>query len=147
MKRIGLKRLNKEKYMLKAVLTIEMTYLFGIFLMIFVLIVHTVFYYHDKNILLGAACETAVLFAQIERRPDEYSDDSAETFYQKRIEGKLILFSGASTRIEQNDEKIDVVVSAQNGFMKINVHGEAEVVKPEEKIRKKRRIENMIEKE
>lgn len=147
MKRIRLKKNNVRNYMMKAVLTVEMAYLFGVFLMIFVLIVHTVFCYHDKNILLGAACETAVLFAQIERRPDEYSGESAESFYQKRIEGKLVLFSGVSTNIQQTDDKVEVIVSAQNGFMKVNVHGEAEIVNPEEKIREKRKVENWIEQE
>lgn len=38
---------------------VEMAYIIPLFLFFFVILIHTVFYYHDKVILSGAACETA----------------------------------------------------------------------------------------
>lgn len=137
----------KGKFKLKAILTVELAYLFIILFSIFVLVIHTVFYYHDKNILQGAASETAVLWAQLERRQGEYVEESAETFYQKRISGKLILFSGSSVDVEQTDKEITVIASAEKGFMKVLVHGSAVIVKPENKIRKKRMVEDWVEPE
>ena len=49
---------------LKGSAVIEMSYIIPLFLGLFVLIMHTVFYFHDKAILNGAASETAVLGAQ-----------------------------------------------------------------------------------
>ena len=40
---------------------VEMAYIMPLFLSMFVLVIHTVFYFHDKVILTGAACETAVV--------------------------------------------------------------------------------------
>lgn len=149
MKRLVERKADKSNgnFKLKAILTVELAYLFIVLFSIFVLIIHTVFYYHDKNILQGAVSETAVLWAQLERRQGEYAEESAETFYQKRISGKLILFSGSSVSVEQTDEEIIVIASAEKGFMKVTVHGSATIVKPENKIRKKRMVEEWIEPE
>lgn len=133
-----------NNYEIKAVLTVEAAYLFVIFFSIFVIIIHTIFYYHDKNILLGAVKETAVLWAQLERNPDKEIENSAEAFYQERISGKLILFSGASVTVNQTDEVVEVTSFAEKGFMKVTVYGKAIIVRPEEKIRKKRIVESWI---
>lgn len=147
MKRFIVRKSNKprEKYKLKAVLTVELSYLFIIFFSIFVIVIHTVFYYHDKNILQGAVNETAVLWAQLERRQDKYMDMSAETFCRERINGKLILFSGISVSVEQTEEEITVIVLAEKGFMKVSAQGTAMIMKPEDKIRKKRILEGWVE--
>lgn len=135
----------KRKGKLQAILTVELAYLFIVLLSMFIMIIHAIFYYHDKNILQGAASETAVLWAQLERRQEDYKEMSAETFCQNRINGKLILFSSVSVSAAQSDEEIDVTVSAEKGFMKVSVRGTAAVVKPEDKIRKKRLIQNWMD--
>lgn len=146
MKRFVVRKFNqpKEKHKWKAVLTVELSYLCIILFSIFVLVIHTVFYYHDKNILQGAANETAVLWAQLERRQDKYTDKSAETFCQERIQGKLILFSGGSVNVEQTEEAVTVIVTAEKGFMKVTVQGTATIMKPEDKIRKKKMLEEWV---
>ena len=53
-----------------AVITVEMSFLFPVILGILSLLFHTIFYYHDKNILIGTAAETAVIGAQLEREPE-----------------------------------------------------------------------------
>ena len=80
---------------LKGVITVELSYLLPIILMIFLTVVYVTFYYHDKNILIGAASETAAVGAQLERKPDENVQTDLAGFYQDRILAKLILFSGA----------------------------------------------------
>lgn len=136
---------SKKGQRMKGVLTVEFAYLFMIMITVFVLVIHTVFYYHDKNILLGAACETAVLWAQMERSPE--SDKTPETFYQERIEGKLIFFSGAAVTVNKSEEQIEVEAYAQKGAMKISVCGRSTVVNPEEKIRKKKIVEEWTKQE
>lgn len=143
MKKVNVRKFYKPKF--RAVLTVELSYLFIILFSIFVIVIHTVFYYHDKNILQGAVNETAVLWAQLERRQDKYTEMSAETFCRERINGKLILFSGISVSVEQTEKEITVTVLAEKGFMKMSVQGTAMIMKPEDKIRKKRRLEGWVE--
>ena len=47
---------------------IEMSYIMPLFFSLFVIIIHTVFYYHDKAIIGGAAAESDVMGAQYFRR-------------------------------------------------------------------------------
>lgn len=138
------KNRNKE-YKLQAVLTVELTYIFIVLFSIFIVIIHTVFYYHDKNILQGAANETAVLWAQLERKQGDSTETSPETFYQGRIKGKLLLFTAVSVNVEQTEEEICVLASAEKGFMKVSARSTAVILKPEDKIRKKRILEEWIE--
>ena len=53
---------------------IEMSYIMPLFFSLFVIIIHTVFYYHDKAIIGGAAAESAVMGAQYVRRYDKNYD-------------------------------------------------------------------------
>ena len=73
---------------LKGSAVIEMSYIIPLFLGLFVLIVHAVFYYHDKAVLNAAAAETAVLGAQTVRR--EGTDYDLGGFFRERSDGKLI---------------------------------------------------------
>lgn len=56
-----------QRKTVRGVITVEMSYLIPLILLVFILIIETAFYFHDKNILLGAAAETAVVGAQAER--------------------------------------------------------------------------------
>ena len=81
-----------KKYQeVQGVITVEMAYLMPIIFMVFVLVVYTAFYYHDKQILIGAAAETTTVGAQQKRWPGE--SVAAEQFCRERIGGKLILFA------------------------------------------------------
>ena len=66
---------------LRGSVTVEMAYILPTVIMIFLLIVYTVFYYHDKNILNAAAGETAVLGAQLERQRGKEGTD-LQNFYR-----------------------------------------------------------------
>ncbi|MBO5461093.1 MAG: pilus assembly protein [Ruminococcus sp.] len=133
----------KERKYVKGVLTVEMSYLIPLILSIILLIIYAVFYYHDKNILNGAAAETAVLCAQIERRPEGSSGEDLNSFFRERIAGKLIFFSDASMELEKTEDEAEVVVQAQKGRMTVHICRRASIVKPEDRIRKKRILENL----
>ena len=137
MKKINMKRT------LNGVITVEMSYLIPIILLIFAMTVHTVFYFHDKNILIGAAAETAVLGTQTDRKPDENVD--LDSFFSERISGKLILFSGADVYIEDSKEWIQVEAVAGNGRRTLRIVQRAVITEPEKNIRRKRIVENLIQ--
>lgn len=127
--------------------TIELACLIPVVLLVFVLTMYAVFYYHDKNILIGAAAETAVLGAQMERRPEEDEQTDLTDFFQERIREKLILFPGVQPEISCSETRVEVIASASRKGMKLQVIQRAAVVKPEEKIRRKRILESIISEE
>ena len=102
---------------------IEMSYIMPLFFSLFVIIIHTVFYYHDKAIIGGAAAESAVMGAQYVRRYDKNYD--IEAFFQEKIHGKLIYMTDVNVIAEE----------AKRSFMKTNVKRTADIVNPEKKIR------------
>lgn len=130
---------------LKGVITVEMSYILPMIIMIFATVMYTIFYFHDKNVILGAAAETAVVGAQMERKPDENKTADLNEFYQQRIAGKLILFSGAKTSVDISEKQVSVSAAAQRGRMRLEVRGQAPVTHPEKKIRRKRLLETMGE--
>ena len=113
---------------------IEMAYIMPVFLFLFLFIVHTTFYFHDKVILTGAAGETAAVGAQMERKKDTEEYDM-EKMLRQRINGKLIYMKVQNIEIEKADERITVEVRVSRSFMNFTVRQSALIVKPEEKIR------------
>lgn len=111
-----------------------MSYIIPLFLGLFVLIMHAVFYYHDKAVLNGAASETAILGVQAERRADTEYD--LEEFFRERTSGKLIYMTDVDISVSETDEEITVNAAAQRSFMKMKISQKALIVKPEENIRR-----------
>ena len=123
-----------RKKELKGSAVVEMSYIIPMILVLFVMIIHAVFYYHDKVILSGAACETAAVSAQEKRRYGTREFDP-EAFLTERIRGKLILLTVGEISITENDNETAVEVSAGRSFMKLNICQKAVAAEPEEVIR------------
>lgn len=122
-----------RKRELKGSAVVEMSYIIPMILFLFVMIIHAVFYYHDKSVLNGAAGETAVLGAQTARRKGTEYD--LEEFFHNRTEGKLIYMTDPDVSVEENEESVTVKASAARSFMRLSIYQRALIVKPEEKIR------------
>ena len=125
---------NIVKSRVKGSTVIEMSYIIPLFLGLFVLIMHAVFYYHDKAVLNGAASETAILGVQAERRADTEYD--LEGFFRERTSGKLIYMTDVDISVSETDEEITVNAAAQRSFMKMKISQKALIVKPEKNIRR-----------
>jgi len=124
--------IKKEKWV-KGSSVIEMSYIMPLLFSLFVIIINTSFYYHDKAIIGGAAIETAAAGAQLARRSEENCD--METLFQQRIYGKLIYMTDVNVKIEVIKNEVQVSAEAERGFMKIKVRRKANIVIPEKKIR------------
>ena len=118
---------------LKGSAVVEMSYIIPLFLGLFVLIVHAVFYYHDKAVLNAAAAETVVLGAQTVRR--EGTEYDLEGFFRERSDGKLIWMAGTSVSVSETDREITVEASAHRSIMSLSVRQKARIACPEEKLR------------
>ena len=112
---------------------VEMSYIMPLILLMFVLIIHTVFYFYDRAVLNGAAAETAVLGAELERRHG--AEENLKEFFEERTSGKLILMTDPSVAITRTDNKIQVTAMVQKGRFELEVRQRAVIVNPEEKIR------------
>ena len=116
---------------------VEMAYIMPLFLLLFVLVINTVFFFHDKVILNGAACETAVVGAQRARLKEKEGTD-LEGFFMERVKGKLIRMTDVSVSISEDDGEVKVEARAKRGRMSMSVCQEAVTSRPEEMIRWKR---------
>lgn len=143
----GIRKKQHFSLELSGVMTVELAYLIPVILLVLELVIYAVFYYHDKNILIGAAGETAVAAAQYERKPGGQEAVNWEEFLQMQIEGKLILFSGIETEVTRTEEKIEVAVSAQKGLMRLEVLQRAVVSLPEKRIRRMQILQELIPEE
>ena len=123
-----------RKRELKGSAVVEMSYIIPMILFLFVMIIHAVFYYHDKAVLNGAAGETAVLGAQTARRKGTEYD--LEEFFHNRTEGKLIYMTDIDISVSETDEEVTVTADAQRSFMKLKISQKALIVKPEKNIRR-----------
>ena len=111
-----------------------MSYIMPLIMLMFVLIIHTVFYFYDRAVLNGAAAETAVLGAELERRHGA-EEENLKEFFEERTSGKLILMTDPSVAITRTDNKIQVTAMVQKGRFELEVRQRAVIVNPEEKIR------------
>lgn len=128
--------INIRKQWVSGSTVIEMSYIMPVFLGLFVLIVHTVFYFHDKSVLNGATSETAILGVQAERR--EGTEYDLEEFFRERTDGKLIYMTDVSVSVSRSEDEIIVSASAKKSFMGINVSQAALCAEPEKNIRRMR---------
>lgn len=131
---------------LKASITIEMAYVMPTVVIVLLLTIYTIFYYHDKNILIGAAGETAVLGAQMERQKGENKAD-LHNFYRERVKGKLVLLHLTGIEVTKGKKWIEVAAWAGKSRMHVFVRQKAMIPEPEKKIRKKRQLESPLEQE
>ena len=73
------------KKKLRGSFTVEATYIIPLILIVIGVAMYLLFYYHDKNVLLGTAHETAAYGAGL-RKTDQ---DALENYFTSRIKGKL----------------------------------------------------------
>ena len=120
---------------LKGSVVVEAAYLFPIIMIVWMLILFALFYYHDKNILCGAAYEAAVVGSEL-RREGELPQGKINQYFNERISGKLIFFPSASVTIEESKESIKVSARSSARGMSLTVVKSAAVTEPEKVIRK-----------
>ena len=115
--------------------TIEMAYLAPMALLIIMSIITIVFYFFDKNIIIGGAMETATIGAQLERQEVVEMQIELEQVFYERVENKLIMFREVEVSVEQSSRRVTVRVRSAKGPKVISVEQSAEILKPEKRIR------------
>lgn len=131
---------------LKGSTVIEMTYLMPVVLLCWILIIFTFFYYHDKNIIGGAAYETAVVGSEQWRWQKKLEEGKMEEYFQNTIKRKLLFFDRVSVTITPTDDEICVEASARKKRMSVAVRRSAAIGVPEERVRAREILREMLEK-
>ncbi len=121
--------------------TIEAAVIVPIILLIFSVLMYLMFYFHDKNVLMGVAHET--LAVGCGRKGLE--DHELEQYFSSRIQGKLLLFTRVKSEIERNKEQVQIVCNAQKGSIKLEVEYKMKQTEPEDYIRSIRKMIKMQE--
>lgn len=124
------------KKKLQGSFTIEAVYVIPLVLFVFSITLYALFYYHDKNILLGTAHETAAYGASLE----EADKSMLEDYFSSRIKGKLLLFTKLEKEVVEKDDKVTVTCNARKSAMSLHVECTVDKTDPEDYIRDVRKI-------
>lgn len=128
---------------LKGVLTVEASYIVPIIFLVFIVSVEIAFYFHDKNIIAGAAEETALYYRQRMRR-NESEEEAAIQYFQRRIQRKLIFFANADVEVTKENEYISIEANAKRKGCRVRVKRRAVITEPECFIRKQIHMKEII---
>ena len=124
------------KLKLRGSLTIELAYVFPLILLVFGVLLHVLFYYHDKNILLGAAHETAAYGAGLE----EIQEGELEDYFTARLRERLLLFEQLEKKVELHAKKVTVTCYAKKNMMSLGIECSVNRTEPEDYIRSVRKL-------
>lgn len=138
----GLHLVRKE---CKASTIVEMAYLMPVILLMWMLVIFALFYYHDKTLVVGAAYETVVVGSEWYENVDEVEADRVGKYFQDRIRGKLLFFSYISLNVDVDGDLLVIDAGARKRGMRIQVIQKAEIRNPEKEIRRIQIIKNGLE--
>ena len=108
-------------------------------LMVFSVLMYLLFYYHDKTILWGTAHETLAIASSL---PEEEIEEAQE-YFDKRIRGRLLLFSYVDRELELGEQKVSMRCKTSKKGMSIDFVCEMSKTEPEAYIRNIRKIEKI----
>ncbi|MFQ7311362.1 TadE family protein [Sellimonas sp.] len=132
----------RKKYQ-RGSFTVEAAILTSIILFILYGIILILFYYHDKNILTGAAYETAAVAARKNSMEPPFQEEDIEKLLKERISGKMIFFRGAEVQSECQNNYVWISVQASRNIMRIKAEVTSAVTEPQKKIRDIRKLEKI----
>lgn len=124
---------------LKGSLTIEASFLVPLILFVFGVLLHMLFYYHDKNVIAGIAYETGVYAAGRQ----EVDEAEAERHFQSRVKGRLLLFDTVKSEIHMEEKQVQIVCRAKRNAMSLRSECTMSRTEPEDYIRSIRKLEKL----
>lgn len=125
---------------MKGSLMVEAAYIMPVIFLSFIAGLYMLFYFHDKNILLGAGYETVVVGSEKMRWNEENIEEKMEEFFHKRVKGKMIFFSKPKVTVRYEKEELVLRAYAKKKRMALKIEQKKTVRMPERYIRKKRKV-------
>ena len=127
---------------LKGSFTVELSFLMPMILFLIMACIFAIFFYHDKNILTGAAYEASVVGSTMSREIEGIDEEKIRALARERIQGKCIFLHSPNIDVNVEDEEVQVTITASAKHMRSSVTESAAVTKPEKYIRDLRKIQN-----
>ena len=111
--------------------TVEMSFLTPIIMLLVMSSIYAFFYYHDKNIIAGAAYETAVVGSNKAREKTDSQTGSGDR---------------SGTDVAELETLFQSCVNAQGTWrkMKVSVEKRAAITEPEKKLRDIKKIKEFV---
>lgn len=120
--------------------TVEMSYLMPVILLVILSSIFGTFYFYDKNIISGAAYETAVVGCTKAREGTGADAEELEALFYERTGDKCILFRRVEAVLLIGEEEIEIQGTGTVRGMTVSVRKSMPVTEPEKKIRDIRRL-------
>lgn len=120
--------------------TVEMSFLMPMVLLLIMGSIFAVFYYHDKNIISGAAYEAAVVGGLKAREKSGVGEEEVEAVFRERLGNKCILFDTVEVKASVGADEIEILGTGAKRGMKVSVRKRMRITDPERRIRDLRRL-------
>lgn len=138
-----MKKMLKKNF--KGSFTVEASFIVPFILFLIMVSIFAVFYYHDKNILLGAAYEASVVGSTMSREMNGADAEKIESLAHERIRGKCIFLNHSQVEVEISEEDIQVNVSAFARKLRMAGSEKEPITDPEKYIRDLRKLQNVVQ--
>ncbi len=102
-----------------ASLTVESSYIIPLILWMILVVIYGGFYFHDKNIIHGAAYELSVIARQQWEKPEGVEVEELYGYGQEQMREKLLLFENVDISIEESGEEVRVELYAEKNFFDV----------------------------
>lgn len=126
---------------IKGSFTIEAAVIVPMILFIFGILMHILFYWHDKNILMSTAHEAAALGSS----RNEMAEIELEYYFFERMEGKLLLFDRVECTSHIEADEVIVAWNGSKGSMVTEGEYSIRKIDPEKYIREIRKLKKLGE--
>lgn len=136
---------KKIKWNLRGSFTVEASFIVPMVLLLIMVCIFAVFYYHDKNVLLGAAYEASVVGSSKSREVNGVDSDEIQSLAYERIRGKCIFLNHSQVEVGLSEEEIQVDISASARRMEMSGGEKASITDPEKYIRDLRKMQNVVQ--
>lgn len=137
--------MKKRKKYLRGSMTVEMSFLMPMILLMIMGSILAAFYFHDKNVIAGAAYETVVVGSTKMREKEQITESEIVKLFQERLGKKSILLSDIDATAVISEKEIKISVIAGNGRFRLSVMKMAAVTAPENHIRNIKRLKEITD--
>lgn len=121
--------------------TVEGALVVPVILFVFGILLNMLFYYHDKNIVLAVAYDTASYGSYLE----EPKQADLERYLKEQLRGKLLFFSSIQSDIQIRAHQVLVCCTAEKKGMAFKETCSVNRTDPQEYIRQLRKIQKIGE--
>lgn len=127
------------KRKLRGSLALEAAIIIPMAILMFAVMITVLFYYHDKNIITGAAYEIAAVGSLEE----EIIKEELGNQFKERVDNKLLLFKRIHMSIQIEEKDLNIQCKATQNGMTLEVEVCMSKTSPEKYIRNIRSIERL----